>query len=327
MRLALILFVFFATSKVFAWGKQGHAIINQTAALILADSENKDFLREHAFDLSYFANVPDIAWKQEKTYNIEAPQHFMDLEVFEREIKIKKSKGPYKVDEAFFLDREEFEAKYPHISLKAGRSWWRTREIFDLLHKQSDFLADSKMSVKERHSLQAQWLVLAGVLGHYVGDLAQPLHLTENFDGQLSSQKGVHSFFEDKMVNMLIPKLSETVFNEAKKQWPAFAKANHDLSTLNLIANLSQKSRTSLKDLLAIDKKIKRKKQAEHAKAFEKIIVAQMVQGSLCLAELWRRNLDFKFNGQMFYTFISIPDYIYPGTSATAHIEEVEQEN
>ncbi len=326
MKLIFLSLLLILSSKARAWGRQGHAIINQTAALILADSEDKDFLREHAFDLAYFANVPDIAWKQEQTYNTEAPQHFMDMEKFDRELKIKKTNmGPYKIDEAFLLDREEFDAKYPTISIKAGRSWWRTREIYDLLHKQSEFLADKKMSVKDRHALQAQWLVLAGVLGHYVGDLSQPLHLTENFDGQMSSQKGVHSYFEDKIVNQLIPKLSVDVLVQAKKKWPVFSKANHQASTLTLIANLSQISRTNIKPLLVIDKMQKRKKHTEQSKAYEKMIVDQMVQGSLTLAELWRRNLDWKFNGQMFYTFISIPDYILPGTSKSTHIEEIKE--
>ncbi len=313
-------------SSVFAWGKQGHAIINQTAALLLAETTDRDFLREHSFDLAYFSNVPDLVWKQPKIYNTEAPQHFMDMETFERELKIKKSKSPQKLDEAFFLDREEFDTKYPKISEKAGRSWWRIREIYDLLHKQSQFLEDSKMSVKERHELQAQWLVLAGVLGHYVGDLSQPLHCTENFDGQLSSQKGIHSYFEDKMVNLLIPQLSHDVLQEAKKLWPDFSKKNQDLSTLALVVGLTQISRSNLKAILEIDRKHKRKHSLKNAKDFKKIIVSQMAAGALTTAELWRRNLSWKFNGQAFFTFISNPDYILPGTSQSTHIEEIKEE-
>ncbi len=56
--------------RVLAWGKQGHAIVNQTAALLLSEETKYDFLREHAFDLAYFSNVPDIVWKQQKTYDL-----------------------------------------------------------------------------------------------------------------------------------------------------------------------------------------------------------------------------------------------------------------
>lgn len=41
-------------------------------------------------------------------------------------------------------------------------------------------------------------LVYLGTLGHYVGDLSQPLHTTMNYDGQVHqpSAKGIHSAFE-----------------------------------------------------------------------------------------------------------------------------------
>jgi len=39
----------------------------------------------------------------------------------------------------------------------------------------------------------------AGDIGHYAGDLHQPLHLTTNFDGQESGQSGVHSRYESRM--------------------------------------------------------------------------------------------------------------------------------
>jgi hypothetical protein len=39
----------------------------------------------------------------------------------------------------------------------------------------------------------------AADIGHYAGDLHQPLHLTANYDGQLSGQRGIHSRFESRM--------------------------------------------------------------------------------------------------------------------------------
>ncbi len=312
--------------RVLAWGKQGHAIVNQTAALLLSEETKYDFLREHAFDLAYFSNVPDIVWKQQKTYDLEAPQHFMDMEIFERELKINANSSTQlteKMNEAFLLQREEFDAKYPNITLKAGRSWWRIREIYDLFQKQSQFLADSKMTQKERHDLQAHWLVLAGVLGHYVGDLAQPLHCTENFDGQLSGQKGLHSFFEDKLLNLMIPKLSEETLKEAKKIWPIYSREAKKLSTLTLISELTHNSRAQLKKLLALDKKLKRKNIKSIATQYRPMIIRQLAEGAVTLAELMKRNLDWKFNSHSFYSFYSMPEYINPGTEKSSHIEEV----
>jgi hypothetical protein len=38
-------------------------------------------------------------------------------------------------------------------------------------------------------------------LGHYVGDGHNPLHITGNFDGKTSSQKGIHSRYEGDMID------------------------------------------------------------------------------------------------------------------------------
>jgi hypothetical protein len=44
-------------------------------------------------------------------------------------------------------------------------------------------------------------MLLAADLGHYVGDMHMPLHITRNYNGQYSGQTGVHSRFESNMIN------------------------------------------------------------------------------------------------------------------------------
>jgi len=44
----------------------------------------------------------------------------------------------------------------------------------------------------------------AAYLGHYVGDSFQPLHLTRNYDGQLSGSQGIHRRFENGVVDARI---------------------------------------------------------------------------------------------------------------------------
>ncbi|MFL6195254.1 MAG: hypothetical protein ACJ75H_13850, partial [Thermoanaerobaculia bacterium] len=42
-------------------------------------------------------------------------------------------------------------------------------------------------------------------LGHYVGDAHVPFHTTANHDGQLTGQKGLHSYFETALLNQHVP--------------------------------------------------------------------------------------------------------------------------
>ena len=54
------------------------------------------------------------------------------------------------------------------------------------------------MKVKDK----AEILHLAADLGHYVADAHVPFHATENYDGQLSGQVGVHARFESRIPEM-----------------------------------------------------------------------------------------------------------------------------
>ncbi len=47
----------------------------------------------------------------------------------------------------------------------------------------------------ERHILR-----LSAELGHYVADACVPLHTTKNYDGQLTNQRGIHRFWETRLV-------------------------------------------------------------------------------------------------------------------------------
>lgn len=48
---------------------------------------------------------------------------------------------------------------------------------------------------------------IAAELGHYIADSHQPLHLTLNYNGQLSGNSGIHSRYEIQMVNQHLSEL------------------------------------------------------------------------------------------------------------------------
>jgi len=42
-------------------------------------------------------------------------------------------------------------------------------------------------------------LQLSAEIGHYIGDATVPLHTTENYNGQLTGQRGIHAFWESRI--------------------------------------------------------------------------------------------------------------------------------
>ena len=53
-----------------------------------------------------------------------------------------------------------------------------------------------------------QAVLTAADLGHYVGDGFMPLHITANYNGQLSDQTGIHSRYEETMIDKYIDQIS-----------------------------------------------------------------------------------------------------------------------
>jgi hypothetical protein len=298
---AILNFSYVETSQ--AWARRGHAMIATAAGYVL--SGENSMLKEKSIDLEYYANVPDIIWKNDdKILAAEKPEHFMDLEIFERETKTKNI--PFKPT------RQEFFAKYPQIPLSAGRSYWRIKEINDQFTSVAEALRNGNHSdLKGYQEMQGKWLMTAGILGHYVGDLSMPLHVSENYDGKLTKQDGIHKFFEEDLVDELYPQIAGEVIRRTEAQWATFHKNHQKLSIFELAVQLGKDSSVKKDELLDIDK-AKGRKLKNVAPIYKALVLERLTQGSLYLAEVWSRQLGWKYEGAKFYNFDAKPAYMEP---------------
>jgi hypothetical protein len=313
---ALSIGVVVCSSNAHAWGKRGHSIVCETAAQLASSDEKTVFLSLHSFDLGYYCNVPDLVWKKPATYAQEKNNHFMDLEIFDRALGAKAK-------DAFMLDRAGFEKAHPEVKEEAGRSYWRVRELETKLTGIKEALTAGIADEEKRKQTQLDWLVVAGAIGHYVGDLSQPLHVTENYDGQMSEQKGIHSFYEEAVVDELSRSpfpaaLAGDVGREASKSWSAFQKKAEKLSTLELLMDLSKSSNAELAKLLAADKKVGRGDLAKASNAHRSQIVSRLASGAMTLALLWKRQTGMDFIETKFYSFDGAPAFIAPPASSAS---------
>ncbi len=318
MQAVYAVLIFTISLNANAWGKRGHQVVAETAAMVVASEPEAGFMKTHSFDFGYMSNIPDLVWKRPANYELESKNHFMDLEIFDRGL----AKAEKPIHQHYALSREEFDKKFPEIPLKAGRAFWRVREMVTALETVTERIrtlqktateGEAKTRAADQKKLQEKWLLLAGTLSHYIGDLAQPLHVTENYDGEMTSQKGIHHFFEESCVDEIYPQIGVDVLKEAKKQWPKFTKANAGKSTLELLIDEAELSAKELPNLLAIDRKQSRKDLAKAAEKFRPLIARRLVSGSLYMAEIYRRNLGWNFNDEKFYFFPSEPAHIPPG--------------
>lgn len=157
------------------WGKEGHQIVNRLAASVLPAPLSAFYLT-HIEDVVAHAMDADHAKNSDPA---ERPRHFIDIDMY----------GAYPFSE-LPVDREAAEEKFGAATVTGrGIVPWQIGDTY--LELVAAFRKGSQSDIL-RHSA---WL------GHYVGDAHVPFHTTANHDGQLTGQKGLHAYFESKLLD------------------------------------------------------------------------------------------------------------------------------
>jgi len=162
--------VIFGSQAAFGWGFWAHKVINRQAVVLLPEplrdfyASNVDYLVAHSSD-------PDIRREEWKN---EGYGHYMDMD---RYGTYPNFDIPHSYDEAVKKYGEE-------TVLKNGIVPWRV-----------GWEVDSLAAAMKDHDIPLV-LHLSADLGHYVADMHVPLHATQNYDGQMTGNIGVHARWE-----------------------------------------------------------------------------------------------------------------------------------
>jgi hypothetical protein len=156
-----------------SWGFFAHYRINRFAVFTLPKAmsgfyiNNIEYITEHAVS----------ADKRRYADSLEGPRHFFDADHY--------GKKPFT---AMPLKWDDAEKKYSADTLdKYGTVPWTIQyQYYKLVRafKAHDTTAILKVSAN---------------LGHYIADATVPLHLTQNYNGQLSGQTGIHALWETRL--------------------------------------------------------------------------------------------------------------------------------
>jgi len=230
-------------SQAFGWGQSGHQIIARTAVKVAQDRYNNPELTSaflsNADSLAALSLVPDNQWKGGQPKEIVAslsPAHFLDIEFMAPE-KIDVNVLPFRIGDASKLimklcptsglaDKLDCTVKSPteKILSATGSLTWRIGQMSDLLvasFKKVKALQDANASKAEIVEQVKVSLLYSGILAHFIGDMTQPLHITKNYDGADSMQKGVHSYFETKMIDAQAHGFDRQAYDYAMNAKPA----------------------------------------------------------------------------------------------------------
>lgn len=162
-----------------SWGEEGHRTTNTIAIEALPPGDlktfyelNQNYIDEHAMD----------ADKAKPRNPEEGPRHFIDIDLY----------GDYPFQE-LPEDYDEAVKKFGQETVVArGTLPWQIEVTYDLL-------VEAFKQAREKDVLKhSAWL------GHYVGDAHVPLHTTANHNGQLTGQKGLHGYFETRLLEKYV---------------------------------------------------------------------------------------------------------------------------
>lgn len=176
----LILTSLFFSTELLAWGFFGHKKINELAVYTLP----VEMIGFYKNNINYIIEKSVQPDKRRYIDPSEAPRHYIDIDHFGDSAIYKMPHNWYKAVELYSED-----------TLKAyGIVPWHILLLKKLL---TDAFMEGDFETALRISTD---------IGHYIADSNVPLHTTENYNGQLTGQHGIHGLWESR--------LPELYFNE-----------------------------------------------------------------------------------------------------------------
>lgn len=211
------------TNFVLPWGFYTHRKINRLAIFSLPP-EMLGFYKKNAEFITENAVNPD-----QRRYAVEdeAARHYIDLDVYADSVKQKLP----------FLTWKQAVEQFSEDTLKAyGIVPWHIVEMKFRLEK----------AFREKDTRKI--LQLSADLGHYIADANVPLHTTQNYNGHLTNQRGIHAFWESRIpelfsndFDLLVGQATYIEFPR-KRAWDAVLQAHAALDSVLLFEKeLTQK--------------------------------------------------------------------------------------
>lgn len=188
------------------WGFFAHERINRLAVFTLPP----EMIGFYKANIQYITEASVNPDRRRFSSVDEAPRHYIDLDHYG--------------DSALYKMPRYWQAavqKYSEDTLKAyGIVPWHINRMYYSL-KEAFLIRDPERILK-----------ISAELGHYIADAHVPLHTTENYNGQLTGQEGIHAFWESRLPELFSDDFdyfvgkAEYISNPQAAAWNAIQSAH-----------------------------------------------------------------------------------------------------
>jgi hypothetical protein len=218
----LVLFLlFFPVSVSLGWGFFAHKQINKYAVFTLPPAMFP-FYKEHIHFITENAVNPD---KRRYVIEGEASRHYIDLEYYTENT----------LEEVPQYWAQALDAYNKDVLMEHGILPWH---ICYMQHALTEAF---------RQKDGCRILKLSADIGHYIADANVPLHTSENYNGQLTDQEGIHGLWETRLPELFLDRYNfftgrATYVNDPQQSvWQAIITAHTAVSSvLSLEQELSK---------------------------------------------------------------------------------------
>lgn len=211
-----------------------------------------NYLSEHAVD-------PD---KRRYAVDNEAEKHYIDIDHFASDSTDAFQVMPQRWDEAVEKFSEDTLRAYGIVPWQIQKDLYRLSKAFE---------------EKDVERI----LFLSANLGHYVADAHVPLHTTENYNGQLTGQKGIHGLWESRL-----PELNAEGYDYL------VGKAEYVENPRQYVWNIVQESHLLVDSVLLIEKRLSSGFPSDQKYVFENRGRSTMKQYSREYSMHYHRNMN-----------------------------------
>jgi hypothetical protein len=293
-----------------AWDYEGHRLVNQLALASLPTNFPAFALTPEARErVAFLAGEPD-RWRNttDQAFNhVNGPDHYIDLEQLDDYGLEARQLPPFRYDfvAQLALGRAAHPSNFPPIDATRDRDHtrqligflpWAINENFAKLKSEFSYLKtfeEDGGTAEEIANAQANIIYIMGVMGHYVGDAAQPLHTTKHHHGWVgqnpksyATEGSIHAWIDGgymrKIGGVKIADVQPFI-QPAKLVSLAYPGTNTFSSALNYI--LEQQK--LVEPLYQMEKAGKLSGEGSTGMEGKSFLTGQLVKGGQMLGDLW----------------------------------------
>jgi hypothetical protein len=259
-----------------AWGEKGHLMINRLA-INAAGPLLPQFMNASRATLIYNGYEPD-RWRDERNTPMntaQAPDHFFDSELWGAIATIEPDRYAFMNK---LSERRTELIRIGYLPYAIIEHYGRLRNAFRQWR--------NAKTPQDREAARANAVHYAGVMGHYVADGSQPMHMTIHFNGWADGSPNPKNYTTDRRLHSRYETAYVDVAIQEARVRPGVQRPRRLPDVFGSIKDYLQLSFSEVEPMYDLEKTGEFNPENPRAKGTE-FITAQLARAASMLAALW----------------------------------------